>query len=116
MHERSIKSWWQRRLPDISAAASRFPLAVAIAAALTAYKLYHGSMIGDAEFRVMAWLAASFVWVVSVDLYCGEPTAIVSGTRSAVAPRRGSAWRAALARYRHLAERRAAGREPHVWR
>ena len=69
MHERSIKSWWRRRLPDISAAASRFPFAVAIAAALTAYKLYHGSMIGDAEFRVMAWLAASFVWVVSVDLY-----------------------------------------------
>ena len=71
MHERSIKSWWQRRLPDISAAAARFPLAVAIAAALTAYKLYHGSMIGDAEFRVLAWLAASFVWVVSVDL-CAE--------------------------------------------
>lgn len=68
MHERSIKSWWQRRLPDISATASRFPFAVAIAAALTAYKLYHGSMIGHAEFRVMAWLAASFVWVVSVDL------------------------------------------------
>ena len=69
MHERSIKSWWQRRLPDISAAVARFPLAVAIATALTAYKLYHGSMIGDAEFRVLAWLAASFVWVVSVDLY-----------------------------------------------
>ncbi len=69
MHERSIKSWWQRRLPDLSAAATRFPLAVAIAAALTAYKLYHGSMIGDVQFRVLAWLAASFVWVVSVDLY-----------------------------------------------
>ena len=69
MHERSIKSWWQRRLPDVSAAATRFPLAVAIAAALTVYKLYHGSMIGDAEFRVLAWLAASFVWVVSVDLF-----------------------------------------------
>ncbi len=69
MHERSIKSWWQRRLPDVSAAVTRFPLAVAIATALTAYKLYHGSMIGDAEFRVLAWLAASFVWVVSVDLY-----------------------------------------------
>jgi hypothetical protein len=65
MHE-SIKSWWQRRLPDISAAAARFPLAVAIAAALTAYKLYHGSMIGDAEFRIMAWLAASFVWLWSI--------------------------------------------------
>ena len=58
MDERSIKSWWQRRLPDVSAAVSRFPLAVAIAAVLTAYKLYHGSLIGDVEFRVMAWLAA----------------------------------------------------------
>ncbi len=71
MHEHSIKSWWQRRLPDISAAAARFPLAVAIAAALTAYKLYHGSLIGDVQFRVMAWLVASFVWVVAVDL-CAE--------------------------------------------
>ena len=68
MDERSIKSWWQRRLPDVSAAVTRFPLAVAIAVALTVYKLFHG-MIGDAEFRVLAWLAASFVWVVSVDLF-----------------------------------------------
>ena len=69
MQERSIKSWWQRRLPDISAAAARFPLAVAIAAALTAYKLYRGSLIGDVQIRIMVWLAASFVWVVAVDLY-----------------------------------------------
>jgi hypothetical protein len=68
MHERSIKSWWQRRLPDVSATVARFPLAVAIATALTVYKLFHG-MIGDAEFKVLAWLASSFVWVVSVDLY-----------------------------------------------
>ncbi len=68
MDERSIKSWWQRRLPDVSAAVTRFPLAVAIAVVLTVYKLFHG-MIGDAEFRVLAWLAASFVWVVSVDLF-----------------------------------------------
>ncbi len=69
MQERSIKSWWQRRLPDVSAAAARFPLAVAIAVALTAYKLYRGPMIGDVQFRVMAWLGASFIWVVAVDLY-----------------------------------------------
>jgi hypothetical protein len=68
MHERSIQSWWQRRLPDVSAAVTRFPLAVAISVVLTVYKLFH-DMIGDAEFRVLAWLAASFVWVVSVDLF-----------------------------------------------
>jgi hypothetical protein len=41
MDERSIKSWWQRRVPDVSAAVTRFPLAVAIAVALTVYKLFH---------------------------------------------------------------------------
>lgn len=69
MDERSFKSWWQRRLPDISAAAARFPLAVGLAALLTVYKLYHGAMIGDVQLRTMAWLIASFVWVVAVTLY-----------------------------------------------
>ena len=68
MDGRSFKSWWRRRLPDISAAASRFPLAVAIAAALTLYKLAN-DFVGDTELRVLGALAASFLSVVSVDLY-----------------------------------------------
>jgi hypothetical protein len=69
MGERSLKSWLQRRLPDISAAVARFPLAVLFAAALTGFKLYHGNMIGDVELRIMAWLAGAFVWVLGVDLF-----------------------------------------------
>jgi len=68
MGERTFRSWWRNRLPDLSAAASRFPLAVAIAALLTIYKLYSDD-IGDFELRVMGALAASFLWVVAVDLY-----------------------------------------------
>ena len=71
MDERSIKSWWQRQLPDVSAATARFPLAVGLAALLTVYKLYHGAMIGGVQFRIMAWLAASFVWAVAV-VFCAE--------------------------------------------
>ena len=33
--KRAVESWWRSRLPDISAALSRFPLAVLIAALLT---------------------------------------------------------------------------------
>jgi hypothetical protein len=69
MDERSIKAWWQRRLPDVSAAIARFPLAVALAALLTVYKLYHGAMIGEVQLRVMAWLIASFIWVVGVTFH-----------------------------------------------
>lgn len=69
MNDRSIKTWWQRRLPDISAAIARFPFAVLFAAALTAFKLYQGSMIGADESRIMAWLAGGFVWVLGVDLF-----------------------------------------------
>jgi hypothetical protein len=69
MGDGSIKSWLQRRLPDISAATSRFPLAAGLAGLLTIYKLYHGSQIGGVQLRIMAWLAGSFVWVVAVDLY-----------------------------------------------
>jgi hypothetical protein len=68
MAERSVGSWWRNRLPDISAAAARFPLAVAIAALLTVYKLTHDD-IGDAELRVLGALAASFLWAVAVDFY-----------------------------------------------
>jgi Domain of unknown function (DUF4153) len=68
MGERSIGSWWRKRLPDLSAAASRFPLAVAIAAVLTFYKLTHDDL-GDAELRVLGALAGSFLWVVAVDFF-----------------------------------------------
>jgi hypothetical protein len=64
MNERWSASWWQRRLPDIGGAAARFPLAVAIAAAFTIYKLGH-DIVGDTEFRVLCALAASFLWVVA---------------------------------------------------
>jgi hypothetical protein len=67
MGERAFRSWWRSRLPDLSIAVSRFPLAVAIAALLTFYKLFHDN--GDFEQRVMGALAASFLWVVAVDLY-----------------------------------------------
>jgi Domain of unknown function (DUF4153) len=70
MGERSVRSWWRNRLPDISAAASRFPLAVAIAALLTFYKLTQDD-IGDAELRVLGALVASFLWVVGID-FCAE--------------------------------------------
>jgi hypothetical protein len=68
MGERWPSAWWQRRIPDIGAAAMRFPLAVALAASFTAYKLAH-DIPGDAELRVLGALAASFLWVVAADLY-----------------------------------------------
>ncbi len=77
MGERSLKSWW-RWLPDLSAAASRFPLAVLIAGLLTFYRLDH-DMALDVEVRIIGALAASFLWVVSVDFY------VESGARSFVA-------------------------------
>ena len=91
MDERSIKSWWQRRLPDVSAAIARFPLAVALAALLTVYKLYHGAMIGDVELRVMAWLLASFVWVVGVTFVRRKPAPLGPGAHAALADRHGGA-------------------------
>jgi hypothetical protein len=62
-------SWWRRRLPDLSAAVSRFPLAVALAASFTLYKLYLGLGIAEFETRVLLWLGASFLWVVAVDFF-----------------------------------------------
>ena len=82
MDQRSFKSWWRRRLPDISAAASRFPFAVAIAATLTIYKLAN-DFVGDTELLVLGALAASFLWVVSVDLY-------IESRRRSSAPERSS--------------------------
>src|SRR5262245_19716742 len=60
--------WWQRRLPDIGAAAVRFPVAVTLAATFTFYKLGQ-DIPGDAELRVLGALAASFLCVVAADLY-----------------------------------------------
>jgi Domain of unknown function (DUF4153) len=75
MEERSGKSWWRRRLPDLSAAASRFPFAVLIAGILTFYRLNH-DLARDVELRIMGALVASFLWVVAVDFY------VESGARS----------------------------------
>ena len=75
MGERSIKSWWRRRLPDLSAAASRFPVAVLIAGLLTFYRLNH-DLARDVDARIIGALAASFLWAVSVDFY------VESGARS----------------------------------
>jgi hypothetical protein len=61
-------SWWQRRLPNVFAAATRFPLAVAVAALLTLYK-FTQSELGPVELRVIGALVASFLWVVVVDLF-----------------------------------------------
>src|SRR5262245_16780194 len=62
------KSRWRSRLPDVSVAVSRFPLAVTIAVLFTAYKLTHDN-IGEVEGRVLGALADSFLWVVAVDFY-----------------------------------------------
>lgn len=61
-------SWWRSRLPDLSAAVMRFPLAVVLAAILTAYMLYQDSP-GDIEDRIIGALVGAFLWVVAVDLY-----------------------------------------------
>src|SRR5262245_4702517 len=60
------KSRWRSRLPDVSVAISRFPLAVTIAVLVTDYKLTH-DIIGEVEGRVLS--ADSFLWVVAVDFY-----------------------------------------------
>ncbi len=69
MADAGTKSWsWRALLPDMSAALTRFPLGVAIAALLTLYMLYD-SRSGDAEQRIVEGLGASFAWVVAADLY-----------------------------------------------
>ena len=70
MADKGAGRWsWRGWLPDISAAVSRFPLAIGIAALCTLYKLYLGSDIGDLELRILGALAASFLWVVAVDFF-----------------------------------------------
>jgi hypothetical protein len=59
---------WRSWLPDISAAFARFPLAVILAGALTLYKLSVDSP-GEAALKLIGTLAASFLWVVAVDLF-----------------------------------------------
>ena len=56
MDKRPLRSWWRRRLPDLSAAASRFPLAVLIAGLFTFYRLNH-DLARDVEVRIMGALA-----------------------------------------------------------
>jgi Domain of unknown function (DUF4153) len=68
MSETSARSWWRNRLPDLSAAATRFPLALVLAGILTAYQLYYDSP-GVLQSRIVGALAASFLWVVAVDFY-----------------------------------------------
>jgi Domain of unknown function (DUF4153) len=69
MRDKIGRSWsWRSRLPDLSAAIARFPLAVVIAGLLTLYLLYY-SPTGDPEERIAEGLAASFLWVVAVDFY-----------------------------------------------
>lgn len=64
------RSWsWRSWLPDVSAAYSRFPLAVMLAAFFTIYNLAMGDLFA-AENKVVGTLAASFLWVVAVDLFC----------------------------------------------
>lgn len=64
----TLISRWRSRIPDLSAAIMRFPLAVVLAAILTAYMLYQDTP-GDIEDRIMGALAGAFLWVVAVDLY-----------------------------------------------
>jgi len=72
----------------MSAAVSRFPLAVLLAGFLTIYKLWADSP-NEADEKVLGTLAASFLWVVAVDLF------VESQGRSQSA--RGVAWIAGIA-------------------
>jgi hypothetical protein len=59
---------WRSWLPDIGAAFARFPLAVLLAGFLTIFKLWANNP-SEAELRVLGTLAASFLWVLTVDLF-----------------------------------------------
>jgi len=85
----ATRRWsWRGWLPDMSAAVSRFPLAVLLAGFLTIYKLWADSP-NEADEKVLGTLAASFLWVVAVDLF------VESQGRSQSA--RGVAWIAGIA-------------------
>ena len=77
---------WRSWLPDVGAAFSRFPLAVILAALLTLYKLSTDSP-GDIDRKIMGALAASFLWVVAVDLYLGIAWRLARGARPRLARR-----------------------------
>jgi hypothetical protein len=72
----------------MSAAVSRFPLGVLLAGFLTIYKLWVGGRI-EPDDEILGTLAASFLWVVGVDLF------VESQGRSQRA--RGIAWIAGVA-------------------
>jgi hypothetical protein len=85
----ATRRWsWRSWLPDMSAAISRFPLAVLLAGFLTIYKLWADSP-NEADEKILGTLAASFLWVVAVDLF------VESQGRSQRA--RGLAWIAGIA-------------------
>lgn len=88
MTEATPRWSWRSWLPDVSAALSRFPLAVLLAAFLTIYKLW-ADIPNEADEKVLGTLAASFLWVVAVDLF------VESQGRSQRA--RGIAWVAGIA-------------------
>jgi len=79
---------WRSWLPDVSAALSRFPLGVLLAGFLTIYKLWAGDAI-EPDDKILGTLAASFLWVVAVDLF------VESQGRTQRA--RGIAWIAGIA-------------------
>ena len=65
----ATRRWsWRSWLPDMSAAVSRFPLGVLLAGFLTIYKLWSGDRI-EPDDKILGTLAASFLWVVAVDLF-----------------------------------------------
>lgn len=65
----ATRRWsWRSWLPDIGAAFSRFPLAVLLAGFFTAFKLW-ASNSSEAELKVLGTLAASFLWVLAVNLF-----------------------------------------------
>lgn len=68
MNANPATSWGERRFPQVTAAAKRFPLALAIAVAFTLYALTLDDT-GDVALRVLQFLVASFLWVVAVDFF-----------------------------------------------
>src|SRR5262245_38431579 len=65
----ATRRWsWRSWLPNIGAAFSRFPVAVLLAGFFTAFKLSAGNP-SEAELKVLGTLAASFLWVLAVDLF-----------------------------------------------